>query len=124
MKETKTWYFNENHFQLEVADTAAERQQGLMFRESLSENEGMLFIFEQTGVHPFWMKNTLIPLDMIWLDENLTVVALLSADPCEKDSCTSYDPKREARYVIELNRGTTALLNLSEGDRWYWPRER
>ncbi len=64
------------------------------------------------------MKNTSIPLDIIWLDENMHVVDLASADPCVDELCQVYTPQGEAQYVIELNKGTTTLLNLSSGDYW------
>jgi uncharacterized membrane protein (UPF0127 family) len=57
-----------NTISVEIADTPTERQTGLMNRKSMDKNSGMLFIFEQDGVYPFWMKNTLIPLDMIWIN--------------------------------------------------------
>lgn len=77
--------------------------QGLMYRESLEEDKGMLFDTKEEGMHYFWMKNTLIPLDIIRIDQNLEVVEIVSAPPCEQDPCPSYGPDKASRWVIELN---------------------
>jgi uncharacterized membrane protein (UPF0127 family) len=74
-----------------------------MFRETLPENAGMLFIFETEQTHSFRMKNTLIPLDMLRLDTNLQIVDIQTAAPCKTDSCPSYIPAASAKYVLELN---------------------
>lgn len=74
-----------------------------MFRESLPKNQGMLFVFEKSDFWSFWMKNTLIPLDIIWLDEEDTVVDITSLPPCKTSPCPSYTPKAKATHAIELN---------------------
>lgn len=66
--------FNENCFTVELAQTDEQRQTGLMGREQLDKDKGMLFVYDEDGIYTFWMKNTLIPLDMIWIDSNGTVV--------------------------------------------------
>lgn len=108
-------------YSLEVADTAQKRQQGLMYKEVMPQNEGMLFIFPNTSMYPFWMKNTLIPLDIIWLNEDKTVVFIKqNAQPCEntvKAVCNTIFPARPARYVIELNAGEVQKLKLANGDK-------
>lgn len=72
-------------FKLEIAKTVIERAKGLMFREKLDENKGMLFIFPTVEKHGFWMKNTLIPLDIIWIDESNKVVYIKkNVLPCKK----------------------------------------
>jgi len=91
---------------VEVADTPEERGEGLMFREELCEGCGMLFIMEEEIIPRFWMKNTLIPLDMIFISSNLEVVDILRAEPCEEDPCKVYSPKEKALYVLEVNKGT------------------
>ncbi len=63
-----------------------------MMREAMPMYSGMLFVFETMGKYGFWMKNTLIPLDMIWLNANYQVVATKTAVPCEEDPCPTYDP--------------------------------
>ena len=101
----------------EVVDEFEERMQGLMFREYLDENDGMLFIFEQQEYLSFWMKNTLIPLDMIFISENLEIVDIHHAIPCESDPCRSYTSKDLALYVLEVNEGFTDENNIEIGDK-------
>lgn len=91
---------------VEVADEALEMQKGLMFREELCSNCGMIFVFGSEMEHSFWMKNTLIPLDMVFIDSENVVVDVLHADPCEKDPCEHYIPKNKAMYVLEVNKNT------------------
>ena len=84
-------------YRLEIARSPEEQAQGLMFRESLPEKTGMLFLFGDKGVHRFWMKNTMIPLDMVWMDADGRVL-FVSADtpPCKADPCPSYGPESPA----------------------------
>ena len=102
---------------VEVANTFEERQQGLMFRESLAENKGMFFVFDTVGKHSFWMKNTLIPLDMIFISEDLIIVDILQAEPCVGDPCKRYTPRAEVKYVLEVNKGYASTHNIQRGDR-------
>lgn len=90
-------------FTVEIARTSAEQQQGLMNREVMEKDHGMVFIFPKSDVHNFWMKNTLIPLDMIWVDDAFNVVRVLTAQPCIQDPCKVYRPEASAKYVIEIN---------------------
>ncbi len=91
---------------------------GLQFRTSLAQDAGMLFIFDQPLRYSFWMKDTLIALDMIWLDQEMRVVHVESnVPPCTEDPCASYSPSEPALYVLELNAGTASLINLKPGDR-------
>lgn len=93
-------------FSVEIADNHTKRQIGLMWRESMPEDHGMLFIFERVSRHGFWMKNTLIPLDIIWISEEGRVVDVQTLDPCPpKTSCPSATPKNPAKYVLEVNAG-------------------
>ncbi|HDP74256.1 MAG TPA: DUF192 domain-containing protein [Candidatus Woesearchaeota archaeon] len=110
--------FSQHCFRVELALTPEERARGLMYRESLDENKGMLFIFENKGEITFWMKNTLIPLDIIWLDESQNVVYIIeNAQPCISDSCETYTSPHEALYVLELNAGKAREIGLRVGDR-------
>jgi len=110
--------FENRCFSVEIADDPDEQRQGLMFRESLAPDHGMLFIFERDALYGFWMKNTRIPLDMIWLDAQMRVVFIQEdAQPCTADPCASYRTPTEARYVLELNAGTARQISLSAGDR-------
>ena len=74
-----------------------------MHRESLDEKSGMLFVFPEDGRYGFWMKNTLIPLDIIWIDNDQRVVDIQTAQPCTAEPCPSYTPSGDARYVLEIN---------------------
>lgn len=98
----------QQEFELEVAQSQAEREKGLMNRESLEKNKGMLFVFDAPRAHGFWMKNTLIPLDIIWLSKNQQVIHYVQAQPCTTQNCTVYKPSptAQAAYVVELNAGT------------------
>ena len=76
--------FGQKCFFIELAKTEAERNQGLMYRKELDKNKGMLFIFDKEGSHPFWMKNTLIPLDIIWIDSRGKIVFISqNVQPCK-----------------------------------------
>ncbi|MBR9707162.1 MAG: DUF192 domain-containing protein [Candidatus Diapherotrites archaeon] len=101
---------------VEVADIDAERSQGLMFRASLAENAGMWFVFDGEKQRTFWMKNTLIPLDIIFVDSEFKVVDIKSAVPCESDPCTTYSSKSPAQFVLEVNAGFAKKHSLSIGD--------
>jgi len=106
----------ERCFEVEIVDNDKERSQGLMFREFLEEDAGMFFVFDSSDLYPFWMKNTLIPLDIIWIDENKEVVYISNAVPCEKDPCRNYNPNVEALYVLEVNGGIADEIGLEIGD--------
>jgi uncharacterized membrane protein (UPF0127 family) len=102
----------------EVVDTPETIERGLMFRESLGPNEGMLFVFEKTGFYPFWMKNTLIPLDIIWIDEGWRIVSVAaSVPPCRADPCPTYPPAGDARYVVEVVAGFARTHRVAPGSR-------
>jgi uncharacterized membrane protein (UPF0127 family) len=92
--------------QVELATTDEERGLGLMFRESLARDRGMLFVFDEPQFYGFWMKNCRFPIDIVWLDDQHRVVHLAEkVPPCRRDPCPSYQPLRRARYVVELNAG-------------------
>jgi uncharacterized protein len=103
-------------YRLELARTPEEQAQGLMFRESLPEKTGMLFLFADKGVHRFWMKNTMIPLDMVWMDAEGRVL-FVSADtpPCKADPCPSYGPESSAASVLEIAGGKAAKEKVVVG---------
>jgi uncharacterized protein len=102
---------------VEIAATDPARMRGLMFRQNLAEAEGMIFVFPKVGFYPFWMKNTLIPLDMVWLDADGRVVSIAaSVPPCKGDPCPEYPPRAEALYVVELPSGFAARHSLKMGD--------
>lgn len=104
-------------FNVEIAADDQSRARGLMFVDDLPEDEGMLFIFRRMQPRAFWMKNTRIPLDIIYLDQNLKVVSITkNAKPCKTPRCPSYPSGQPAQYVLELNGGMSDQLGLVEGD--------
>ena len=89
----------------EIADTPLKHIKGLMFRKSLPENNGMLFIFNNEDYYNFWMVNTTIPLDMIWINRDMEIVHIeKNTQPCFIN-CKIYSPKEKAKYVLEANAG-------------------
>ncbi|MET0231273.1 MAG: DUF192 domain-containing protein [Rhodanobacteraceae bacterium] len=104
-------------FTIEIAEDEPSREHGLMDRTKMDDDHGMLFIFEDDAPRAFWMKNTKIPLDMIFLDSNRRVVSVAhDAAPCIADPCPAYSSGAPARYVLELNAGQAARLGLTSGD--------
>ena len=106
---------NNTCFNIEIAADNESRKSWLMYRESLWDNEWMLFIFDQVWTYSFWMKNTLIPLAWIRLDTDLKIVDIIQMEPCKSEPCTSYKPKSEAKYVLEINQWLISekwLLNI------------
>jgi uncharacterized membrane protein (UPF0127 family) len=100
---------------VEIADTQAERSLGLMYRKDLAANAGMLFLFEETSVHGFWMKNTPLPLDMLFIDEQLTIVGIVAdAEPYTTVARSVGVP---SRYVLEVHAGFSARHGVRAGDR-------
>ena len=110
--------FNGTCFQVEIADEYEEMKKGLMNRESMDQGKGILFVFENEGVYPFWMKNTIIPLDIIWMDGDGQVVFISrNTQPCESDPCPDTNPGRKAKYVLEINAGISDQIGLVLGDK-------
>lgn len=102
-------------FQVEVADTQREQQYGLMCRRSLAPDRGMLFVFPNAALRTFWMRNTLIPLDIIYIGSNGRVVSISrNVRPLDESGAPSAGP---ARYVLELAGGRAAQIGLLPGDR-------
>jgi uncharacterized membrane protein (UPF0127 family) len=102
---------------VEIAADDDTRQQGLMFRDHLADDRGMIFFFAETGEYAFWMKNTLIPLDMVWIDEAHHIAHIShGVPPCKADPCPSYPPNARAKYVLELAAGVAAKHHLKDGD--------
>lgn len=102
----------------ELADTAEERAHGLMFRSSLERNRGMLFTFAEPQQWSFWMKNTRVSLDIIWMDGRKKIVHVERNVPtCSRtdDGCPQYQPNENALYVLELAAGSAEALKLERG---------
>jgi len=105
-------------FGIEIADTTQEQALGLMFRDEMPADQGMLFIFPNEAPRSFWMKNTRIPLDIMYFDKDLIMVSISAeAKPCKVKRCPSYPSIAAAKYVLELNAGTAAELGVGPGDR-------
>ena len=103
---------------VEIAQADEELQRGLQDRKSLGEENGMLFIFPQPGIYGFWMKDTLIPLDIIWLNEERKVIYVAeSVPPCPNEPCATYGPAQESRYVLEINSGGAKHRGIRTGDQ-------
>jgi len=104
-------------YQAELAITPQEWGRGLMFRESLGKDQGMLFESGQDGIHKFWMKNTKISLDMVWIGADKKIIFISNnISPCIREVCPSYGPDAPARYVFETNGGEMARLGAKAGD--------
>lgn len=105
---------------IEIADSDEQRTTGLMFRTSMSENQGMLFIFPYETEQSFWMKNTVLPLDMIFVNANNEIVKIHhNTTPFSEESYASGKP---AIYVVEVNAGYSNKLGIKEGDKIIWKK--
>jgi len=104
-------------YKVEVADTKEKRTEGLMYRESLDADKGMIFIYDKEVKPAFWMKNTLISLDMIFMDKDFKVVDyFVDVQPCKSEPCAHYIPSSNAQYIVELNAGQIGKMGLTRGD--------
>ncbi len=104
----------------ELAVTPAEQQRGLAFRDSLGRNEGMLFLFNKAGVYPFWMKDTRIPLDIIWINQQTVVDMTTLEPPAMGDEIPTYTPAQAATTVLEINAHQAQQVGLKIGDTITW----
>jgi len=117
MSKQSSVRFKEHRFLVELATTPEQRARGLMYRQSLDEDKGMLFIFDEEEVVPFWMKNTYIYLDIIWIDTSRKVVFISrNTPPCTEEPYRSINPRKKAKYVLELLGGTADKIRLDVGD--------
>ena len=107
---------SDDRFNVEIADTPESRELGLMFRESLDKDKGMLFIFDDEAERTFWMKNTKIPLDMIFIDADNKIIHILTAEPCAEEPCKIYSPELPTKYVLEINAGESDKRGIKIGD--------
>ncbi len=105
---------NNKVFQVELADTPEKRMYGLMDREFLNEDEGMLFVFETSGVYPFWMKNTKIPLSIAFINDKGVITEIFEMIPLEDK--INYVPSVPIRYALEMNQGWFFKNNIKVGD--------
>jgi uncharacterized membrane protein (UPF0127 family) len=107
-----------HRYNVEIADTEQQREQGLMFRDSLAPGSGMLFVHDAEQPLSYWMKNTRIPLDILYFDQQRHLVSVVTALPCSLgNACPPFSSEGPARYVLELNAGEAHKLHASKGDR-------
>ncbi len=109
-------------FNVEIADTADSRNLGLMRRASLAEGAGMLFVFDSDVTRYFWMKNTLIPLDILYIATNGTIVDIQTMQPCAKEPCPTYPSKAKAQYALEINAGEAQEKGIAIGQTVVLPQ--
>jgi len=107
-----------SQIEIEIADDMVERAVGLMYREKMGANQGMLFIFPQEEYQSFWMKNTVLPLDIVFVNKKNEIVTIHNdATPFSEDSLPSTAP---AIYVVEVNAGYMQQHGIKEGDKISW----
>ena len=105
-----------HRFQVEIADTDAAREHGLMDRTHLAADHGMLFVYSEPRIRLFWMKDTLIPLDILFFDAHKRLInASADTPPCKTRTCPTYASRAPAQYVLELNAGIAEQLRLTPG---------
>jgi uncharacterized membrane protein (UPF0127 family) len=102
-------------YNVEVADTPDSRNLGLMRRDHLDADAGMLFVFDSQAPRYFWMKNTLIPLDILFISAKGAIVDIQAMTPCANDPCPLYASKAPAKYAIEINAGEASSKGIKEG---------
>lgn len=101
---------------VEIAESEAEREDGLMGRTDLAPDAGMVFLFPTDTRGAFWMKNTLIPLSIAFYDDDGRILRILDMEPCRTDPCPLYEPGVAYRAALEVNRGAFERWNVQEGD--------
>jgi uncharacterized protein len=105
-------------FSIEIADDSNERSRGLMFRKAMDDTHGMLFVFEQSRPVGFWMKNTPMPLDLLFVGADGKVSAVMPGEPFSEAPISPGEP---VRFVLELKRGTAEKFGIEAGDRLSHP---
>lgn len=106
---------NKHAFRTYLADTSQKQQLGLMYQKNLPPNSAMLFTFANSTYQQFWMKNTLIPLDIIFINNNKIVDIEHNAKPCNQETCPTYNSEKPANQVLEINGGLSKKLNINIG---------
>ncbi len=111
-------------FDVDLAITQSEQSHGLMGKTKLKNNQGMLFVYDEPQLLSFWMKETLIPLDIIFFDRDGRLLEFFSGvQPCKKEPCKTYSNRTPALYVLELPAGTAKRLKLKRGDAFQTIRQ-
>ncbi len=107
----------DHRFRVAIADDDMERARGLMWVKSLADDEGMLFVFDDDDLRLFWMKDTKVPLDMIFIAGDGHIVSIQkNAMPCRTEPCPTYPSAGPARYVLEIKGGVAAKKHINAGD--------
>ena len=102
----------------QLAQTDEDRQRGLMFRDKINRDQGMLFVFAREGTYGFWMKNVNFSLDILWLNADRRIVHIQAhVPPCDQPDCPTYTPDRQALYVLEIKAGEAERRRLKLFDR-------
>jgi uncharacterized protein len=120
VKKTIPLTINNQHFLVETAITKEEQITGLMHRTELADHKGMLFIYPEPKLQTFWMKNTKIPLDIIFIDSEKKIVNIETATPCKTNNCPTYKSLKAAKYVLEINADLATELNFNPLDQVYF----
>ena len=108
---------NDTVFEVELAITPEERKTGLMRRKKLASNQGMLFIYPEPQIISFWMKQTLIPLDILFFDSHGQLLETFEdIPPCKTSNCKRYTNQNPSQFVLEVPAGTTRQLKIMIGD--------
>jgi uncharacterized protein len=117
VKEIPVVFPSGRRIQAELALTPEKQARGLMFRDRLDPDRGMLFVFPDASFHDFWMKNCRFPIDMIWLSTDKKIVHIEPAvPPCKEDPCPTYGSLRRAQYVLEVVANFSRQEKLALGD--------
>lgn len=101
---------------VEIAQTPEQRQTGLMHRDSLPEDAGMMFVYFEPTQSGFWMRNVNFPLSIAFVDEDQTIVQIMDMEPCTDDPCPNYVPDREYTAALEVNKGAFEEWGIEVGD--------
>ena len=109
---------NTYQISVEIADTEALRIVGLMYRKQLQDDQGMLFVHRDQAIRRVWMKNTLIPLDILFLSSDGKILSMLRAvEPCRQDPCPIFDSSYQAQYMLEVNAGFIDIHKIKTGQK-------
>jgi uncharacterized membrane protein (UPF0127 family) len=113
--KTTTVTINDTKITAWIADTENARETGLMGMQNINENEGMLFVYERPGAYAFWMKNTLMPLDIIFVSSDMKIISIQNMEPCTMEPCKIYPPPSNIMYAIEVKGGFAERHNVTVG---------
>jgi uncharacterized membrane protein (UPF0127 family) len=105
---------NQSYLTVEIADDDEKRMRGLMFRNYMPDSLGMLFIFDSSGIYPFWMRNTYIPLSIAFIDESFRILEIVDMKPLDE---TPIYPFRRFKYALEVNQGWFKKRSIRVGDK-------